>query len=88
MAKLILSDFSQKGEKIYREQILPNISENMLKGKFVAIEVESGRYFINDLDIEALFDARREFPEKQFYLKKIGYAAAHSHKGVVKKAVL
>lgn len=86
MAELVLSPFAQKGEDIYCQRILPEISEEALKGKFVAIEVDSGKYFIDDLDIKAIIRAQREFPNKQFYLKRIGYRAAHSHHGVVRKA--
>lgn len=86
MSELVLSPFSQRGEEIYREQILPEISEPQCKGKFIAIEVDSGKYFIDDADIQAIIRAQREFPNKQFYLKRIGYRAAHSHHGIVRKA--
>ncbi len=86
MSELILSPFAQKGEEIYRDQILPEISEEQCKGKFVAIDVDSGKYFIDDVDIKAIIRAQREFPNKQFYLKRIGYLAAHSHHGVVRRA--
>lgn len=85
MPDLVLSEFAQKGEEIYKSRILPEISEEKLKGKFVAIEVESGQYFIDDLDIKALTRAKREFPEKVFYVKRIGYRAVYKHHGIVKK---
>jgi hypothetical protein len=62
------------------------ISEETMKGKFVAIEVESGQYFIDDLDIKALTRARREFPHKVFYLKRIGHRAVHKHHGDCQEA--
>ncbi len=87
MSDLVLSEFAQKGEEIYKMRILPEISEEKLKGKFVAIEVDSGQYFIDDLDVKALTRAKREFPGKIFYVKRIGYRAVYKHHGIVKRAV-
>jgi hypothetical protein len=86
MSELVLSEFAQRGEEIYKQHILPAISEEELKGKFVAIEVESGKYFIDDRDIKAIVRAQREFPDKKVYLKRIGYRAVYKHHGIVKKA--
>ncbi|MBN2092574.1 hypothetical protein JW964_23330 [candidate division KSB1 bacterium] len=49
MPELILSEFSQKGEEIYKANILPEISVEDLKGKIMAIEVDSGDYLLNRL---------------------------------------
>lgn len=85
MTDLALSEFAQKGEEIYKQRILPEISEEQLKGKFIAIEVDSGKYFIDDLDIKAITRGRREFPGKIFYVKRIGYRAVYKHHGIVRK---
>ena len=87
MSDLALSEFAQKGEEIYKQRILPEISEATLKGKFIAIEVDSGQYFIDDLDVKAITRAKREFPDKIFYVKRIGYRAVFKQHGIVKKAV-
>lgn len=88
MPELVLSPFAQKGEDIYRQRILPEISEEALKGKIVAIEVESGDYFIDDNSLKAITHAQTKYPDKMFYLKRIGYRAVHKSYGVVKKAAL
>ncbi len=86
MSELVLSPFAQKGEAIYRDQILPEISEETLKGKIVAIEVESGDYFIDEDSLKAITRAQTKHPAKMFYLKRIGYRAVHKSYGVVKRA--
>lgn len=85
MSEIVLSEFAQKGEEIYQQHILPEISAEKLKGKFVAIDIDTGKYFIDDLDIKAITRARREFPRKIFYVKRIGYKAVYKYHGVVKK---
>lgn len=85
MAEIVLSEFAQKGEEIYKSRILPEISEEKLKGKLVAIDVDTGKYFIDDLDVKAITRARREFPRKIFYVKRIGYKAVYKYHGLVKK---
>ena len=86
MSDIILSEFAEKGEVIYKQQILPEISEEKLKGKLIAIDVDTGKYFIDDTSIKAVTRAQREFPDKIFYVKRIGYRAVYSHKGIVIKA--
>lgn len=85
MPELVLSEFSQKGEEIYKNKILPTISLDELKGKIVAIDVESSDYFIEGTVVKALISAQKKYPDRKFYLKRIGYQAVHSHKGIVKK---
>lgn len=43
------------------------------KGKIVAIEAESGNYFIGDSGMEAYKKARRKYPKKQFIFRRIGF---------------
>ena len=47
------------------------------KGKIVAIEVESGDYFIGDSEIEAYEKATERHPNKKFVFKRIGFASTH-----------
>jgi hypothetical protein len=86
MSDIVLSDFARKGEEIYKQHILPLISEEKLKGKIIAIDVDTEKYFIDDTSIKAVTRAQREFPDKIFYVKRIGYRAVYRHHGIVKKA--
>jgi hypothetical protein len=77
MPGLVLSEFSQKGEDIYKAKILPEISVEDLKGKIMAIEVDSGDYFIDSTVVKAITLAQKKYPEKKFYLKRVGSKAVH-----------
>jgi hypothetical protein len=71
-------DIAARGEQIYNERLkqLLGVKEN--KGKIVAIEVESGDYFMGDSVLKAGTKARLKYPGKIFYFKRIGYRAVHS----------
>ena len=42
------------------------------KGKMVAIDVDSGDYFVGDSPLEACDLGKKKYPGKIFYLKRIG----------------
>ncbi len=59
-----------KGKEIYlkiKDQLEPNHN-----GKIVAIDVDSGEYFIGDTLIEANDKAREKYLNKQLYFARIG----------------
>lgn len=68
-----------KGERIYRTR-LKKLLEPTKRGWYVAIEVESGDYFLGQTTIEALEKAEAKYPDKQFYVVKVGFPAAVSFK--------
>ncbi|KKQ17979.1 MAG: hypothetical protein US31_C0012G0020 [Berkelbacteria bacterium GW2011_GWA1_36_9] len=68
---------AERGERIYQEQ-LRDILEKSHKGKFVAIEVEGGKYFLGDSPEAVLNIAKKEFPDKIFHLIRIGYAGVYN----------
>lgn len=75
-------DIRKIGEK--GRELFKKISEELerdYRGKFVAIEVDSGDYFIGDTSVEANKKARGKYPGKVFYLGRIGFRAAVSFKG-------
>ena len=47
------------------------------KGKIIAIDSDSGDYFIGDSEIEAYKKAIKKYPEKKFVFKRIGFSATH-----------
>lgn len=49
---------------------------NGLEGKFVAIEPESGDYFIGADPLEAYEKAKKKHPAKEFFYKRVGSKAA------------
>lgn len=73
------SEIAHKGEEVYRK-INKHIEKKHL-GSFIAIEVESGKYFIGQTQMEAIEKAKKHFPEKVFYLIKIGFPAVVTFSG-------
>ena len=72
-------EISKKGQRIFEA-----ISQDLEKqhfGRFVAIEVESGEYFIGDTGIEATRKAQVRHPGKIFFLGSVGYRTAYTFKG-------
>ena len=63
---------AERGQKIYEERLKP-ILEPTQKGRFIAIEVGSGEYFVADTLLEALQTAKKKHPDKIFYTVKVGY---------------
>lgn len=71
-----LERLAGRGERFYAEH-LRGVLEPEQTGRFVAIEPETGRYFIGGGGSDALVAAHEAMPEGLFYLKRIGYKFAH-----------
>ena len=72
-------EIAEKGVGIYKK-----VSEQLEKkyfGEFVAIEVQSKKYFVGKTQIEATEKAKKHFPTKIFYLMKIGFPAVVTFSG-------
>jgi hypothetical protein len=62
-----------KGKVVYQQ--LQEELEKEYPGRFVAIEVESGDYFIGETLTEADTKAREKYPGRVFYVARIGRPA-------------
>ena len=74
-----IKDISRKGRKIFE-----SISKDLEKehfGKVVAIDAETGDYFLADTGIEATKKARKKYPSSIFFLARIGYRTYISFSG-------
>jgi len=69
--------FDQKAQAIYRKKLKPKL-ERKHKGRIVAIDVESGDYFLGKTVLESIEKGRKKHPGKIFYAVRIGYPAVHS----------
>lgn len=69
--------FVARGQNLYDEKLRAAL-EPSHDGRFVAIEPESGRYFLGDTGTAALVAARRAMPHSLFFLTRVGRRAAHS----------
>lgn len=75
MEKLLdKKEFTEKGRAVYKK-LQPRLRKD--KGKIIAIEIESGEYFIGDNELEAAQKARSKFPDKIFVFFRIGYPVVH-----------
>jgi hypothetical protein len=71
-----LKDIADKGAAIY--ETIKDKFEPDQKGKFLAIEVEHGNYYVGETSREAIEQARAANPGKRFYLVKIGFSATET----------
>ena len=69
--------FDQKAEAIYRKKLKPKL-EGKYKGRIVAIDVESGDFFVGKTVLEAIEKGCKKRPGKIFYAVRIGHRAVHS----------
>ncbi len=69
-------DFLQRGKRIYEER-LKSLLEPDHKGEIVAVEVESGDYFLGRREIEAYDKAVAKHPGKQFAFLRVGFRTTH-----------
>jgi len=80
--KADLQKIVDEGEKIYEE--IKSQYEPKENGKFLAIEVESKKVYFGDTSADAVLLAKKDYPDKVFYVVKIGYGytetlAKYSH---------
>ena len=58
-------------ERINKE-LLPQF-----RGKIVAIDTDSGNYFIGNSELDAYKKAIKKYPNKKFVYKRIGFNSTH-----------
>lgn len=70
---------AEEGERIYARK-LKRLLCPKYKGRYVAIEVESCAYFFGETPIEAALKGKKRFPNKVYYLKRIGFKSVFHYK--------
>jgi len=63
-------EFARKADAIY-ETVREEMEKNYM-GKIVAVDPESGDYFIGDTGVEAGSKGREKYPGRIFFLVKVG----------------
>lgn len=76
-SEIATTDLVERGQRTYREK-LALILEPSHDGDFVAVEPDSGRYFLGSTASMALVAARAAMPNNLFYLTRVGRETAHS----------
>ncbi len=74
----------ESGQRFYDEHLKDEL-EPEHTGRYVAVEPESGRYFLGDTGTDALLEAHRALPQSLFYLVRVGYPAADTISGYGKR---
>ena len=47
------------------------------RGKIVAIDTDSGNYFVGNSELDAYKEAIKKYPNKKFVFKRIGFDSTH-----------
>lgn len=72
-----------RGQSIYNEQIKPLV-EPTHKGKFVAIDIDTGEYEIDPRDAIACQRLRNRLPSANLFAVRAGHPAAYRLSGRIK----
>jgi len=70
-------DLVTRGQNAYQRR-LASILEPSHDGEFVAVEPDSGRYFLGSTASAALVAAHAAMPNDLFYLTRVGRETAHT----------
>ena len=68
-------ELARRGQEYY-DRVLRAKLEPHHKGKFLALEVETGDYELGDSQLEALDRVEAKHPDSVFYILRIGYRTA------------
>ncbi|GEM_PF-1585104 len=66
-----VSEIIRKGNEIY--ETLKEGFERDNSGKYIVIEVDSGKYFIGETRDEAVVTAKKSFPNIIMFVRRIGH---------------
>jgi len=66
-----LNELAEKGQQIYLDELKDKL-EKAHMGEYVVIEVESKKYFVGKDPVTVNEKARKEFPDKLFFMVQIG----------------
>src|SRR5947209_12372222 len=67
----------ERGERLY-DEMLRDMLEPHHVGKFLLIEPDSGRYFVNKDSVAVIREAHAAIPDKRFYGLRVGYETEHA----------
>lgn len=73
-------DLVERGQATYRQR-LASVLEPSHLGEFVAVEPESGRYFLGSTASATLVAAHTAMPNNLFYVTRVGRETAHTVRG-------
>ena len=80
MPALTAKEAGRLGDEIYERDIRPQLEETH-RGKFVAIDVDSGDYAIADTTLAALEQLWRQRPDAEAWMVRVGYRTLRNFGG-------
>ena len=80
-------EFARRGDAIYKKEILPNLTAKD-RGKFLAIDIETGEHEISRSEMRAGDKLRACLPEAQVWMIRVGYTTTHSFGGGLRRTKL
>ena len=69
-------EFARRGDSIYENDVRPQLKPTD-KGKFAAIDIESGMYELDRDELKAGNRLRARVPEAQIWMVRVGHRAVH-----------
>ena len=76
LKKTDIEKIATEGQAIYSK--IKARYEPEKNGRYLAIEIDSKEVFLGKTGVEATIKARNKYPNKVFYLVKIGFTAAET----------
>jgi hypothetical protein len=69
-------EFARRGDAIYENEVRPQLKPAD-KGKFAAIDIESGMYELDRDELKAGNKLRARLPEAQIWMVRVGQRSVH-----------
>jgi hypothetical protein len=73
-------EFARRGDAIYENDIRPQLKPGD-KGKFLAIDIETGAYELAADELKACDKLRARIPDAQIWMVRVGSRAVHRFGG-------
>jgi hypothetical protein len=72
-------EFARRGNAIFEDRVRPSVDAEAEAHKFVAIDIETGAYEVNESDVEATDRLVERVPDAdgRIWLRRVGYEHAH-----------
>jgi hypothetical protein len=78
-------EFRRRGQEIYQERIVPNLRAAD-KGLYVAIDIDSGAFEIDEDEVLACNRLEAKLPNSQTWVERVGFQASRHFGGLREKS--
>ena len=73
-------EFARRGDAVYEKEVRPRLKADD-HGKFVAVDIDTGRYEVDADELEACDRLSASLPQAQIWLVRIGSRYVHRFGG-------